>query len=91
MKPWLADFPVIFTEPLFYFDQDSYEVDESAGYVEVRVWRTGTDLSQTASVTVQSRKSTPESARGKFIIDDTDYSPQSMWDEGFYTAFEANE
>nr|CAB3247089.1 FRAS1-related extracellular matrix protein 2 [Phallusia mammillata] len=50
-------------EPLFYFDNDLYEVDESAGHLEVSVWRTGTDLTQTASVTVQSRMSDPESAR----------------------------
>uniref|UniRef100_H2YPT7 Calx-beta domain-containing protein n=1 Tax=Ciona savignyi TaxID=51511 RepID=H2YPT7_CIOSA len=50
-------------EPLFYFDSATYHVDESAGHVEVRVWRTGTDLSQTASITVQSKKSNPESAR----------------------------
>nr|XP_002119185.2 FRAS1-related extracellular matrix protein 2 [Ciona intestinalis] len=50
-------------EPLFYFDSATYTVDEGAGHVDVRVWRTGTDLSQTASITVQSKKSNPESAR----------------------------
>lgn len=40
-------------------------VDESDGYVEVKVWRTGTDLSKTATVTVRSRKSDPVSAEGK--------------------------
>lgn len=40
-------------------------MDESSGYVEVKVWRTGTDLSKTATVTVRSRKSDPVSAEGK--------------------------
>uniref|UniRef100_H3AF05 FRAS1 related extracellular matrix 2 n=2 Tax=Latimeria chalumnae TaxID=7897 RepID=H3AF05_LATCH len=49
-------------EPAFYFGDTEYYVDESAGYVEVRVWRTGTDLSKTATVTVRSRKTDPVSA-----------------------------
>ncbi|XP_031415899.1 FRAS1-related extracellular matrix protein 3 [Clupea harengus] len=49
-------------EPSLYFGELEYSVDESAGYVEVRVWRTGTDLSKTATVTVRSRKSEPVSA-----------------------------
>ncbi|KAL6487767.1 hypothetical protein MHYP_G00043930 [Metynnis hypsauchen] len=49
-------------EPSLYFGETEYTVDESAGYVEVRVWRTGTDLSKTATVTVRSRKSEPVSA-----------------------------
>ncbi|XP_061888272.1 FRAS1-related extracellular matrix protein 3 [Entelurus aequoreus] len=49
-------------EPSLYFGEPEYVVDESAGYVEVKVWRTGTDLSKTATVTVRSRKSEPVSA-----------------------------
>ncbi|XP_035282659.1 FRAS1-related extracellular matrix protein 3 [Anguilla anguilla] len=49
-------------EPSLYFGETEYSVDESAGYVEVRVWRTGTDLSKTATVTVRSRKTDPVSA-----------------------------
>lgn len=60
---WLI-FPVG-TEPSFYFGETEHMVDESDGYVEVKVWRTGTDLSKTATVTVRSRKSDPVSAEGK--------------------------
>ncbi|XP_007545020.2 FRAS1-related extracellular matrix protein 2-like, partial [Poecilia formosa] len=42
--------------PVFYFGEVQYHVDESDGYVEVKVWRTGTDLSKTGTVTVRSRK-----------------------------------
>ncbi|XP_023241151.1 extracellular matrix protein 3-like [Centruroides sculpturatus] len=48
--------------PSFYFGEPEYYVDESNGYVEVMIWRTGTDLSKQASVTVQSRPSDPVSA-----------------------------
>ncbi|XP_030648642.1 FRAS1-related extracellular matrix protein 2a isoform X2 [Chanos chanos] len=48
--------------PVFYFGESEYHVDESAGHVEVKVWRTGTDLSKTATVTVRSRKTDPLSA-----------------------------
>lgn len=53
-------------------------MDESSGYVEVNVWRTGTDLSKTATVTVRSRKSDPVSAEGK-----TGGSTKSTFDRGF--------
>ncbi|XP_061626890.1 FRAS1-related extracellular matrix protein 3 [Phyllopteryx taeniolatus] len=49
-------------EPSLYFGEPEYTVEESLGYVEVKVWRTGTDLSKTATVTVRSRKSEPVSA-----------------------------
>ncbi|XP_026184383.1 FRAS1-related extracellular matrix protein 2a isoform X2 [Mastacembelus armatus] len=48
--------------PLFYFGDVEYHVDESDGYVDVKVWRTGTDLSKIGSVTVRSRKSEAVSA-----------------------------
>ncbi|XP_008295897.1 FRAS1-related extracellular matrix protein 2-like isoform X2 [Stegastes partitus] len=48
--------------PVFYFGEVEYHVDESDGYVEVKVWRTGTDLSKTGTVTVRSRKAEPVSA-----------------------------
>ncbi|KAI2659804.1 FRAS1-related extracellular matrix protein 2 [Labeo rohita] len=50
------------TAPVFYFGNQEYHVDESDGHVEVRVWRTGTDLSKKATVTVRSRKTDPVSA-----------------------------
>ncbi|XP_043995934.1 FRAS1-related extracellular matrix protein 2-like [Gambusia affinis] len=48
--------------PVFYFGEVQYHVDESDGYVEVKVWRTGTDLSKTGTVTVRSRKVERDSA-----------------------------
>ncbi|XP_040006591.1 FRAS1-related extracellular matrix protein 2a isoform X3 [Xiphias gladius] len=48
--------------PVFYFGELEYHVDESDGHVEVKVWRTGTDLSKTGTVTVRSRKAEPVSA-----------------------------
>ncbi|XP_007950639.1 FRAS1-related extracellular matrix protein 2 [Orycteropus afer afer] len=49
-------------EPTFYFGDMEYSVEEHTGSVEVRVWRTGTDLSRPSSVTVRSRKMDPPSA-----------------------------
>ncbi|TRY98152.1 hypothetical protein DNTS_033085 [Danionella cerebrum] len=48
--------------PVFYFGDQEYRVDESDGHVEVRVWRSGTDLSKKSTVTVRSRKTDPVSA-----------------------------
>lgn len=52
--------------PVFYFGEAEYYADESDGYVEVKVWRTGTDLSKSGTVTVHSRKTEPVSAEGTF-------------------------
>ncbi|XP_028275656.1 FRAS1-related extracellular matrix protein 2b [Parambassis ranga] len=49
-------------DPVFYFGNTDYHVDESDGFVEVQVWRTGTDLSKGGTVTVRSRKTDPVSA-----------------------------
>lgn len=57
------------TAPVFYFGELEYHVDESDGYVEVRVWRTGSDLSKTGTVTVRSRKTDPVSAEGMYQTD----------------------
>lgn len=50
--------------PVFYFGDVQYHVDESDGYVEVRVWRTGSDLSKAGAVTARSRRTEPLSAEG---------------------------
>uniref|UniRef100_A0A8C8E4B8 FRAS1 related extracellular matrix 2b n=1 Tax=Oryzias sinensis TaxID=183150 RepID=A0A8C8E4B8_9TELE len=51
-------------DPVFYFGNTQYQVDESDGFVEVQVWRTGTDLSKAGTVTARSRKTEPVSAEG---------------------------
>ena len=51
--------------PTIYFGEPEVYVDESDGYVEILVWRTGTDLSKTSTVSVQSRPSDPLSAECK--------------------------
>lgn len=58
-------FPLLFfPAPIFYFGNTGYRADESDGFVEVQVWRTGTDLSKGGTVTVRSRKTDPVSAEG---------------------------
>ena len=52
--------------PVFYFGDTEYRVDESDGLVEVKVRRTGTDLSKPGAVTVRSRKTDPVSAEGGY-------------------------
>lgn len=56
--------PLLFPVPVFYFGNTDYHVDESDGFVEVQVWRTGTDLSKGGTITVRSRKTDPVSAEG---------------------------
>lgn len=64
----LHSFPLLLflPAPVFYFGNTDYHVDESDGFVEVQVWRTGTDLSKGGTVTVRSRKTDPVSAEGTF-------------------------
>lgn len=56
-----------FLAPVFYFGSMEYHVDESDAFVEVQVWRTGSDLSKGGTVTVRSRRTDPVSAEGMFL------------------------
>lgn len=60
---------LFFPAPIFYFGNTHYHVDESDGFVEVQVWRTGTDLSKGGAVTVRSRKTDPVSAEGACLCE----------------------
>jgi len=55
---------LLISEPAFSFDQGSYHVDESVETLEVKVWKTGTDLSRPSSVTVRSRQAKNNPADG---------------------------
>ncbi|XP_068601427.1 FRAS1-related extracellular matrix protein 2b [Brachionichthys hirsutus] len=65
--------------PVFYFGDTTYNVDESDGFMEVQVWRTGTDLSKGGTVTVRSRKTDPISAEAGMdyvgISQNLDFAP----------------
>lgn len=50
--------------PQFFFSKQEYNVDESAGQLEISVKREGSDLSKPSSVTVTSRRTDPTSAEG---------------------------
>ncbi|XP_063592576.1 FRAS1-related extracellular matrix protein 2-like [Penaeus indicus] len=52
--------------PLIFFGESTYNVDESAGSLEVTVWRTGTDLSRVASVQVASKALNPTEAQAGY-------------------------
>ncbi|XP_042885608.1 FRAS1-related extracellular matrix protein 2-like, partial [Penaeus japonicus] len=69
--------------PLIFFGESEYNVDESAGSLEVTVWRTGTDLSRVASVQVASKALHPAQAQGRLLPgsdgrDGTTYHPDDL-------------
>ncbi|XP_053399449.1 FRAS1-related extracellular matrix protein 2-like isoform X2 [Mercenaria mercenaria] len=69
-------------EPKFYFDRELYHVDENVGMLEVKVWKTGTDLSRPSSVTVRSRRTEPMSAEAGVdyipVVRILDFAPGEM-------------
>ena len=70
MFNWLSSsslFPFL-TEPKFNLDKSYYLVDESAGFLNIRVKRSGPDLSVDSSVLFATRQLFPVSARGKFTL-----------------------
>ncbi len=57
-----------FLEPKFTLDKDQYDVDESAGTLDVIVRREGSDLSVDSSVLFATRQWRPISARGRYEL-----------------------
>ena len=53
-----------FSEPEFYFDKTSYDVDESDDNLEVVVYRSGRDLSFKSYVIFATKQVEPVSAKG---------------------------
>ena len=57
-------FLIAFSEPEFYFDKTSYEVDESDGNLKAVVHRSGKDLSFKSYVIFATKQTEPVSAKG---------------------------